>query len=335
MVTLNLNMKALALLSIVVPVTVFFGLRFAGVLPDPRWIDIQETITLETLEWKFEKPDYDVHLEKDIKSTYMEGNASYIQVNLLFYYEKEFLYLGNSLGIHVNVSTYFIEGWVETVDLNFTGDTSKNLVDIEQEYHDFYLKNLKLTGCYDFGKKRGVLASANFLNENRSCSTALILVAHWILLGPNDLTHQIAITVKVVYFNGTMHKEVIQPFTLSLYRDDNNSLEKAEEIEEGTHEAWVSTFKDYDPVDYYKFWTEQGEEIQISILRGTGEPLNISLYRSDETLVMEKFFGNEDIYWERANLTFIVDQTGWWYIKIHPPLSWGESRQHYFFKLEK
>ena len=123
------------------------------------------------------------------------------------------------------------------------------------------------------------------------------------------------IDAKITYFNGTIYKEIVQPFNLTIGPDNNNSFENAEEIGFGQHEAYIDDGAD--PVDYYRIWLQQGQRVQIAVaLPGWGEipppgDLDMHVYKPNRQVALSLLDG--------INTTGAVvnaDLTGWWYIQV-------------------
>lgn len=97
---------------------------------------------------------------------------------------------------------------------------------------------------------REVFINLTGINQPKKVAFQARLI-HWILRSPNNRTYEMEAFLEITYFNGTVYKNVIQPFQFTmLSHDDNDSFEAADEIKIGRLKAYID--EDFDPVDYYK-----------------------------------------------------------------------------------
>jgi len=326
------EVKALFVLSIVVPIGVLATFRLAGILQGP--ITISETITLEPVIWKRERP----YLLWRIPGNHLlEVNHSTHEVALtevLWVSDYDDNWFGRGpatdFGIY-NISVSVQSGFVCSVKVDFDEEYPWSFAyihhsEINAPNTTIVLANLKVDKMIDRGKNPQLLRD----NTKASLSTISIGKPNRVLLAngsvlygynsPYNHTHQIQIATEVVYFNGTVYKKIVQPVQFTIGPDNNNSLEDAEEIGFGIHEAYLDGRAEGDLVDYYKIWLEQGQTIKIALsypegydipLIGIG--IEMCVYNPNKQIVSSLLYGKNTT----TQVTVNVNPAGWWYLKTN------------------
>ena len=209
------ELKALFVLSIAVPVGVLVSLRLTSVLQEP--IIISETITLETIEWKFQRPNQYVVIMDKLNVTYtvddFSANMHVLVVdfanNSQFSDDNDFL----RMIMFINSTIPNQDGFVESVYVVFNKDQSSKIDWIGTE---FYFENLSLAERID-GYKSNMEAYVKLNGMNHPDRIYFRATAEWSLLTPKNQPHQLELLYELTYFNGTVYKKVVQPFQLRIF----------------------------------------------------------------------------------------------------------------------
>jgi hypothetical protein len=171
--------------------------------------------------------------------------------------------------------------------------------------------NLSLLSYEHYMQGSGLKAFVALAGVNQPKSFYFDGSVYWELESPYSQAHQMEVDVDVVYYNGTVFKEVIQPFLLSIAPDNNNDFPNATEISTGNYtNLYVGLL---DPVDYYKIYLNSGERLQVYAY-GISSPMalfNIYVYDPDENLNAETSQLNVS-----QTLAFTADSAGYWFIQI-------------------
>lgn len=310
------SFKALALLSITVPIGLLVAFRLAGVLRGP--MAIAETITLGVNRKELERPYGPIDIGERLQSYYGVDISVNQSVYVDDYHHQAFRYGGSSyvsLLINVNASTAM--GYVRDVNLLLHEDHEDSKLNFIDEDLMIQLENLSVTDLKDWAKE----VSLNLTGVNRPHSGYYRVPVDWVLLGPDNQSHQLDITSEVVYFNGTVYKKIIQPFQLTLAPDNNNSFDTAQEIREGYYPKFLLGPEPDDTWDYYKINATQGQRVIVDF--------NGSLSVQSPFFVLHLYdpSGNLVAASERENnvqiLDFVADSNGFWIIGVRIHGSFG------------
>lgn len=210
------NLKALTLLSVVLPISLLVSFRLTGILQEP--ITISETITLETIKWEFERLNQTVTLNETLESQYSNSEMSTIMRVMIGSYIDHDPGFDDyvTMGVSTNSTITTLNGFVESVYITLHKD---NQCIVEWQETLFHFENLSLVGKVE-GFIRDREAYINLRNMNHSKVIYLSATPTWFLLTPNSQTHQMEITFELTYYNGTAYKKLIQLFQLKLLGDE-------------------------------------------------------------------------------------------------------------------
>jgi len=211
-------MKALFIMSIVVPVSLLTTLRLTGILQGP--ITISETITLRTIEWIFERPNEYVVIGDALHGSYhTSGLSAALDIKLVDYANNsQFLDDNDFLRMImvINSTSTNTNDFIESVYVVFHKDSQPSLVDWLET--TFKFENLTLasvssgrTGVEDYKAAYVRLTGAN--HPNKIYISALV---EWSFLTLKTKTHEMEVAFELTYYNGTVYKKLIQPFQLEI-----------------------------------------------------------------------------------------------------------------------
>ena len=211
------EMKALFVLSIIVPVSLLVTLRLTGILEGP--ITITETTTLEAVKWEFQRPTHASDINDKLNITYtVDEFSANMHVLPVFYSESPVMDDNDYLRIITVVNSTAINSncFIETVHVAFDKDSQPSLVSWIPGYLDF--ENLSLVGVSS-GWTSGEdykEAYVKLAGEGHPKGIYFRATVEWSLLTSNNQTHQMEVTYELTYYNGTAYKKVIQPFQLRI-----------------------------------------------------------------------------------------------------------------------
>lgn len=333
------ELKALIILSIVIPVGLLATSRLTGILKEAA--TIAETKTLDTVMWKRERPYTACRIIDPIcQVSYRDDEIAFTEILELGHYDPEWFGYKPAIPIGVdNLTVSVANGFVQHIQINFSEKYPISFAFIH--YDDGYsvppngthdvlcdLTVDKMLDAEDHLLSNDTKASLNVL---RIGEPRYVFMANWsvmyLLRSPYNFTHQIEISSEVIYFNGTAYKRLVQPVQFILGPDNNNSFEDAEKIGFGTHEAYLHVESDVegDPVDYYKIWLEQGQNVEFALaypepLEQPAIGIEMRVYNPEEQIVACLLYQKNGT----RRLTINVDMEGWWYVrtdlKIYPCL---------------
>lgn len=319
------DLKALTLLSIIIPVSLLVSFRFAGILPEPP-TGIAETLTLETVEWEFERPADDLGIREKAASFYRSDKSSVnVSINFGHYQEKMSHYGGDDvLDIIVSLVAHIESGFVNDIQIAFREYYERSQVRLPSPelYPVDYksMKNLTIENwgyCFDrwwlLPNNTKAFIKANGVNTPSNVYFSVPF--HWILRSQNNQSHQAEITSETSYYNGTVYKRVVQSFRLKLAPDSYNSFDTALEIQNETYSKLY--LGGYDAKDYFKTYLIQGQRIDVHV---NATFLSLSLSTPDLDLYLYDPTGNlraspTDQRDYHKTISFVADITGHWYIE--------------------
>lgn len=316
------NWKVAFLISIIIPVGLLVTFKLTGILQGP--ITISETKTLQPVKWKFDRLGVSCKMKDEVNASHLEHDFSMNQsVFIDHYFEASSDYGGrDSVSMLVSIRAEVFDGHIESVYMVFRENYTKSKVyffgmvrDPHQFTHKF--ENLSLVNFAHMGRGYEDYYMKGFLELAGVDDPRGIYIrqpVHWILPSSYNQTHQMEITFQVTYFNGTTYNRIDQPFQLTIEPDNNDSFEDAEEIGFGTRKGYVDG--DFDEVDYYKIWLEQGQAVKVALAhRPKEEPdglgIEMNVYNPNRQLITSIGYPQFGI----GEIVVQVDCTGSWYIQ--------------------
>lgn len=314
--------KGALLLSILAPVSLLAAFRMTGLLHGPA--TITETITLDILTWETERPAAILHIGDELASVY-EGEVNLIQTLLVdgYHFSDPVYYGSNTFALALNLTASVTIGHFEGVRIVFEEHSAEAGINFAAEVQGIRkYTNLTLTEVKNWSK----IVYMNLTATNQPSSIDFWTVADWVFRTPYNQTHTLDGRTEVVYFNGTVFKEVVQPFQLKVFSDDNNSFENAEELHEGYYPRFYIGARDFgDPRDYYKIYAAEGQRIRITadatpyMAKVVMVPfINLYVYAPDQSLAAAT--EHEDY---KQTVEFTANSTGYWFIEVRIMSNYG------------
>jgi len=210
--------------------------RLAGVLYEPATASVLESIVLDTVEWELERPGGAIGVGDDVESRYNDDNALIIQDIHVGNYHPDYFSIGYGrsplVDLSANVTASVRVGFVKEVSLVFRESNESSRLNFYEEHQLMKFKNLSRTDLKDWATE----AYVNMSGINSPSNVGFQAPIDWVLYSPYDQTHQLEITSRITYYNGTIYKRIVQPFRFKLFGDNNNSFDTAQEVHEGVYE---------------------------------------------------------------------------------------------------
>jgi len=214
------NWKALALLSIVLPIGSLAALRLTGVLEGPPTV---ETITAEAVSWNMSRPTRITTIDEWTKNVYANNIVSInLSVHVVGYREDWLVWPSDGdddivdlrIVATANISQ-ISQGFIYSVVVNFSRtDTLADIV-FQQSPWSMELRNLEIAKIRDLGAStREAYFETAALNQPKN--TTLSIIAYWVFLDGNSADHWVTLNLETTYFNGTAYQKVMTPIKLGV-----------------------------------------------------------------------------------------------------------------------
>jgi hypothetical protein len=201
--------KGVLLLSIILPVGLFTGLKLTGTFPTPQ----PETITLAPEVWQFNRTPNFTIINQSLNATYADDSA---QMSFMVGLDElvppgfaEAAYL--DVGMEFTAMPLSKDFSMKGVLIYFGKDIEPSAIELLPEYMSF--ENLTLRSIAVSGEQAGILLLGN-VSQGSGCH--FFDVANWWLYTPDNATCQRQVNFEITYFNGTAYKRIVQPFNLTL-----------------------------------------------------------------------------------------------------------------------
>lgn len=176
-----------------------------------------ETINIKPVIWEFAHPTGDLQINQWQNASFVD-NACSLAFNIVI---GDYITTDSS-GTLLFLTRADISGkspnfYVKTASVSFANLTGSFGLEIQQTQINF--ENLSLAWQVGAGAD-----SVGFVGNSSSKSAYLSVLAYWDVKPPANLTCQATAVLEVVYFNGTMFRQIFQPFNLIL-KGDRHVLE--------------------------------------------------------------------------------------------------------------
>jgi hypothetical protein len=202
------NWKAILLLSIILPVGLFTGLKLSGIVPTAKL----ETVTLAPVTWQFNLPTEHMDIDQTLNTTYADASG---RVSFQFIPDEYVpdVYGTNDLWLSMNFTATPLNRrfYVRSVLVYFGNDSQPSLIDFESNAGMDTFENLTLKTA-SWGETAGIL----FLGNRSGVGCQFSALGTWLLPKASNVTYERQADFEVTYFNGTDYKKVVQPFNLTV-----------------------------------------------------------------------------------------------------------------------
>jgi hypothetical protein len=207
------EMKALFIMSIVVPVGLLASLRLTGMLREPVKVVIADPI-----HWRIERPSLGAgqsfSINQTVQNTYVDDHIS-VDINILiFHYFEDFLEIpyGDNDGVdfRVNSSISTMQGHVESVLVRCEILDSNAGVWVSTVEH-LKVQNMNVTTTKYFGVDTAYV-EAQILEPSSSLQTQV----DWVFADEHTQDHRLKVTSEVSYSTDEEGRKVVVPVFLEV-----------------------------------------------------------------------------------------------------------------------
>lgn len=295
----------LSLIAVLVIGIVVGIVRFA-----PSTTQAAEVTTSSPVTWECAKFTQVVAIEESLNASSNLDQGSLNETLKLASYDGGWVMFG------LNVTANLREGYVENVNTTLKDDCLASIVDIEPILHNVSesIKNLTVHNDDAFlsGDTLRPYLSLDGVNNPKAVFSSLWFI--WEVGSPRNQTEQLTLDVELTYFNGTIFKKVIQPFQITLQRNDNNSFETAREIQAN---QTIRGARNLPNQEFYKVQVNNGTMLNVTLnnMHGFLGGENLSLYSPPDlnhTLRTDSAMDHN----YPLSVQYTADSTGYLYIRI-------------------
>lgn len=196
--------KVILLVCVVVSVG-FLAAWQTGLIGQPS----TETINIKPVAWEFAHPTGDLQINQWQNASFVDNVCSLGFAIVVGNYAPLDSYGTLMFLTSADISGESSDFYVKTASVSIVNLTGSFGVEVLQTQINF--ENLSLAGV-------GV-NYVRFVGNGHPKSAHLSAVAMWTVNPPANLTCQATAVLEVVYFNGTMFRQILQPFNLLLNGD--------------------------------------------------------------------------------------------------------------------
>ena len=211
--------SSLVLLSIIAPISILVGFRLSGVLQgQPLTFD---TITMDTVEWNFtrpEDPDYGskhIPIAEWITNSYNDFvSAVKFSIFASSYYEED-LTFGDYFEFKMVFSANLSKGFIYKLQIKFSPVDDNAYLNIIEEFDDeFWVEthNLSIPTVGDSFDTNEPYIDAMAPNRPNNCY--LKMFVFWEFFDENNINHISTVLAEITLYNGSKYLKIQIPITL-------------------------------------------------------------------------------------------------------------------------
>jgi len=215
-------MKALFVLSIVVPVGLLTTFRLTGILKEP--MTITQTITVDTVSWNMSRPAISprqIITVGKVVTNFCSDETISINSRILIagYFEDRLSWPSDGdddvLEIVVNVDTNTSKGYIHSVAVRFSICDASSVLLIEHHPEATFSRNLKMHLVYDRATNEHQ-AYVNAVSANQPSAASVSVFTFLVFFDKNNLNHEMVATSEIIYFDGATIRKIIIPIQLGV-----------------------------------------------------------------------------------------------------------------------
>ncbi len=225
-------MKAVFVLSIVVPVSLLTGFKLTGLLPEPRKPEI---FVVEATELGFQRPPLNaisLQINRTVDNFYKdEGVWAVIDIYVLRFFENEGPPFGSTadlFNMNVTVKAGSRNGVIESINVVFIDESQYARVNIPDPtapgYAPAYItSSVSVTDWSDYIHKRWELSNSTKATIHADAvgtpsDVKFRLPVYWILGAEDEETWQIEIVPEITYRTSSLYRTLVLPIRLTCSR---------------------------------------------------------------------------------------------------------------------
>ncbi len=205
-------MKALFILSIVVPVGLLTTFRLTGVLHEPP---TPETVTKCEVTWEMERPQKFTDIKDTVENTYGTDAVSIsASIGIHDYHENGLRdpYWGrDGIGFTIKVNATAFRGFIASIVIKFSLSEGNSTVYITQTFASYL--NVTVTRVKGIGTSMGVTCIEAKVSGS-PCS--LRMPVEWVFNDQNIENHHLIVDAQVTYSNEETYRTIVLPIVLRL-----------------------------------------------------------------------------------------------------------------------
>lgn len=208
------ELKALLALSIVVPIGLLTTFRLTGILQEP--LKISETVTVDTVFLNMSRPSYFCNVGGNITNWYVDSMFSgSFTVHFLSYWENSgMLDYNDGLWLKLTAKANTTVGFIYSMKIKSSQTDEYAILDFINDDDYKELSNLFQKNLSDGSHLCGALFETVGVNQPKE--SELKLKPLWEFFDLNDVNHWIIVTLEIIYFNGSIYRQINIPIRLGV-----------------------------------------------------------------------------------------------------------------------
>jgi len=260
---------AIVLLLVIIALSLFATYTLIGSVGQTGAPTISEIKILDVVTWEQERPQGMLSIRDGVDSFYTNEELS-LSCSFLadMYVTSQDQYSADYIDFMINITASFDIGFANDLNITFEGNYPQSSVFftddlIEPPYsYGLGMTNMSLVRYAD-QLGGSVKAYSQFASIGKPNTINVWINGNeWVFRSPQNISQSMEIAVSLTYYNGSVYKRTLQPISLKIGPDDNNTPDKAYILENGTtgNDHYIGG---YDLVDCYNISLAEGETIHV------------------------------------------------------------------------
>lgn len=268
---------------------------------------VSEKIALTPIHWQFERPSYYLIFDDNVQSEY-SGDLWLNATLFVRHYNHDSIYdFQPTLDLRLTIVAFVTTGFVDSINVSYYDSFSPSLIWTDSVQFSGDLTKTDLADRIS-GWAKGFVS---FQGVGHPQTVYLDVRPLWLLESPNNQTQQLTVDVEVTYFNGTVYKKITQPFEVRLVSDDDNSFEKAAELQ--LNQTLVDCLGGDDKQDFFRFYLEPNDIVTVIMRPPVGQDFDLCFYGSDYNTPLRCSMTRGDA---TESIDYIPYTSGWYFIEV-------------------
>lgn len=289
----------IALLSAIIPIGLLVGFELNQ---NESEFAILGTSEVEAVTLGFDRPFKDVKAPA-IANGYVDENVLInVSMSSIEYCEQGAVGNRDCVETSLWINATAFQGFVHSVEFSCNVDEISWIMDGVY----YYLKMYNAT----VAEHNATINWMHYEFKISNSPAAIYMPLNWIYLeGDGNVDHQLSLSVRTIYYNGTAYREVVIPIRIEITRDVGNTFEEARVLEPSNI---LGSLDSCDRIDMYAMTLQKGQTISITLIPPKDSDFNIHLYNQNhEELANSTQKGNQT-----ETITYTTNETGTRYIKV-------------------
>ncbi len=278
---LNLTrVKVFFVLSMIVPLGLLAGFKFAGVLPEPPTL---VTVNTEPTSWEIDRPKMAIMVDDLVEKTFTNEEVSLkMGLHSLYWTEDHFdlMYLGrDGLEMTAFADADMKPGFQASLYIRFCPAGNDSFVCVREDEICQTRKNITVTRVKSIGTSQSE-ASVQVKATNRTMYFSNM--AHWIFQNDNPEDHQLKIVFEFTYLNASIYKKVAIPMMLTILKDAGDTFEDSRQMQAG---EYLRSLDNIDNIDMYNITVQEGQTLTVTLTPPEDANYDLYIYNSNRETV--------------------------------------------------